>query len=183
MLNFNFKNFKIVSVNKVSLSVNIVCTCDLHLWKREGSGGVLKLKNLLHVRRERKTGHCKTWPWLGFFNSMRLLEGRKNMHMWQAVVGIHELVTAFKTVKEETLFEELKVLPAGAVYMRSPLAQPLHIAIGAASLINLFWWSSSFTFCYRDIKDQQNSWTAVQDILYVSWMDSVKWKGQFTSQR
>lgn len=51
-----------------------------------------------------------------FFNSMRLLEGRKNMHMWQAVVGIHELVTAFKTVKEETLFEELKVLPAGAVY-------------------------------------------------------------------
>lgn len=67
MLNFNFKNFKIVSVNKVSLSVNIVCTCDLHLWKREGSGGVLKLKNLLHVRRERKTGHCKTWPWLGIF--------------------------------------------------------------------------------------------------------------------
>lgn len=64
---------------------------------------------------------------------------------------MHELVAAFKTVKEETLFKELKVLPAGAVYIRSPSAQPLVLYVP-----------------YRDIKDQQNSWTAVQDILYVS---------------
>lgn len=77
---------------------------------------------------ERKTGCDKTWAWFSIFSYIMLLVRRRNMRTWQAVVGTHELVAAFKTVKVETLPEELKVLPAGAVYIQSPSAQPLHLA-------------------------------------------------------
>lgn len=44
-----------------------------------------------------------------FFLSDEVLGGGKNMHMWKAVVEIHELVVSFKTVKEES-YSSLQVL-------------------------------------------------------------------------
>lgn len=88
-------------------------------------------------------------PWLSIFSKIMLLEGRKKMHMWQGVVTIHELVPAFKTVKEETLCEELKVLPAGAVCIWSASAQPLHHASALTTWLICFGQAGPLRFVSR----------------------------------
>lgn len=130
--------------------------------------------------KESKTGHSDTCDHDSLFLSDEVLGGGKNMHVWKAVVEIHELVVSFKTVKEETPTDEPQVLlrPAGVVYIWNPSAQPLQHRIASAGMINLFCSASALhSFPYQKEKEQH------MHNMYICWMGWIKLKGQFSSQK